>query len=218
MGAYDGAEIAELVGLLILHKLREAIPKVDFGLYRDDGLGTNEPMSGPRREQARKKIIKMMKELGFDITLQFGLMTADFLDVTLNLNTSSYKPYRKPNDTPCYIHKDSNHPPNTIKQLPKMVNSRLCSISSNEKVFKEAAPIYQTALNRSGYKDQLKFERSKPKNRQRKRKITWYNPPFNASCTTNIGKEFLKLIAKHFPQSIKKKTSWRKSSIDTMSN
>ena len=30
MGAYDGAEIAELVGLLILNILREAVPKIDF--------------------------------------------------------------------------------------------------------------------------------------------------------------------------------------------
>ena len=36
MGAFDGAEVAELVGLLILYRLRQAIPKIDFGLYRDD--------------------------------------------------------------------------------------------------------------------------------------------------------------------------------------
>ena len=33
MGAYDGAEVAELVGLLILHKLKEPAPGLDFGLY-----------------------------------------------------------------------------------------------------------------------------------------------------------------------------------------
>ena len=32
MGAFDGAEVAELVGLLILNRLRQAIPKIDFGL------------------------------------------------------------------------------------------------------------------------------------------------------------------------------------------
>ena len=69
MGAFDGAEVAELVGLLILHRLRQAIPKIDFGLYRDDGLGNYEPMSGARHEQARKKITKTIEELGLNITI-----------------------------------------------------------------------------------------------------------------------------------------------------
>ena len=32
-----------------------------------------------------------------------------------------------------------------------MVNKRLSSISCNEQVFKEASPVYQAALNNSGY-------------------------------------------------------------------
>ena len=210
MGAFDGAEVAELVGLLILHKLKIAVPKIDFGLYRDDGLGENEPLSGPKREQSKKKIFKTMKDLGFDITLEFGLKIVDYLDATLDLNTSAYKPFRKPNDTPCYINKHSNHPPNTTKQLPKMVNTRLCSISSNKTVFDEAAPIYQAALDKSGYKHKLSFEPIRPKNRQRKKQVTWYNPPFNASVSTNIGKQFLKLIDKHFPPNRKRKDKLEK--------
>jgi len=38
MGAYDGAEIAEFVGLYILSKLEKIIPQENIGLYRDDGL------------------------------------------------------------------------------------------------------------------------------------------------------------------------------------
>ena len=72
MGAFDGAEVAELVGLLILYRLRQAIPKIDFGLYRDDGLGKNKPMTPARRDQARKTIFKTLKELGLNITLEFG--------------------------------------------------------------------------------------------------------------------------------------------------
>ena len=73
MGAYDGAEVAELVGLLILHTLKEAAPQIDFGLYRDDGLGESDPMTGTKRERIKKKIIKVMKELGLSITIEFGL-------------------------------------------------------------------------------------------------------------------------------------------------
>ena len=111
---------------------------------------------------------------------------------------------------PCYIHKDSNHPPNTIKQLPKMVNSRLCDISSNAEVFREAIPMYQAALVKSGYNEKLRFEEERPKKRQRKRNITWFNPPFNKACKTNIGKEFLKLIDKHFPRHRKRKDKLEK--------
>ena len=140
-----------------------------------------------------------MKELGLAITIEFGLRQVDFLDTNFDLTNSAYKPYRKPNDNPCYVHVHSNHPHNTIKQLPKMVNQRLCSLSSNKEAFIEAAPTYQAALKKSGYKHILKFTPATPKQRQRKRKIIWFNPPFNAACKINLGKEFLKLVDKHFP-------------------
>ena len=42
-------------------------------------------------------------------------------------------------------------------------------------------------------------KQTQPKNKSRKRKIIWFNPPFNNYVANNIGKEFLKLITKHFP-------------------
>ena len=36
-------------------------------------------------------------------------------------------------------------------------------------------------------------------NRSRKRKVTWFNPPFSKSVSTNVGKYFLNLVDKHFP-------------------
>ena len=38
MGSYDGADICELFGLYILHKLGGKYGKIRIGLYRDDGL------------------------------------------------------------------------------------------------------------------------------------------------------------------------------------
>ena len=35
--------------------------------------------------------------------------------------------------------------------------------------------------------------------RSRKRNIVWFNPPYSDHVKPNIGKEFLKLIAIHFP-------------------
>ena len=36
------------------------------------------------------------------------------------------------------------------------------------------------------------------KRKKRKRRVTWYNPPYNEAVKTNIGGQFLKLIDKHF--------------------
>ena len=82
------------------------------------------------------------------------------------------------------------------------INQRLSRISANEEVFNKAAPPYQQALDKSGFKHKLKFEPpapEKPKKRYRKKEVIWFNPPFSLNVKTNIGKEFLKLIEKAFP-------------------
>ena len=38
MGSFDGAEVAEFVGLFLLHKLTSIMHLSDFALYRDDGI------------------------------------------------------------------------------------------------------------------------------------------------------------------------------------
>ena len=40
----------------------------------------------------------------------------------------------------------------------------------------------------------------KKNNRTRKRKITWFNPPFNINVATNVAKTVLTLIDRHFPK------------------
>ena len=101
-GAYDGAAICELVGLYLLHEMHEHFPAVDFGLYRDDGMGAHENLSGPNTERLRKKIIKLFKENGLDITFETNLIDVNFLDVSFSLVSGKYKPYRKPNNDPLY--------------------------------------------------------------------------------------------------------------------
>ena len=44
----------------------------------------------------------------------------------------------------------------------------------------------------------MQYKTYQPSNRKRKRKVTYFNPPYSANVKTNIGKEFLKLIQKHF--------------------
>ena len=111
----------------------------------------------------------------------------------------------KPNNIPLYVHNQSNHPPTIIKNIPKSINNRLTSISSDENAFKQSSATYQEALTKSGYRYKLSYptQTTDPINNtqrnRRKRKITWFNPPFSANVSTNVGKKFLKLIDKCFP-------------------
>ena len=51
MGSHDGAELCKLVGLYLLHQMRWKFSLVDFGLYRDDGLGCYKKAPGPVMER-----------------------------------------------------------------------------------------------------------------------------------------------------------------------
>ena len=109
MGSFDGAEICELVGLYILNLLCTRFSKDQVGLYRDDGLAALK-LSGPQADRARKDIERTFKECGLRVTVEILLKQADFLDVTLDLPTGKFWPYRKPNNDPLYINAKSNHP------------------------------------------------------------------------------------------------------------
>ena len=108
----------------------------------------------------------------------------DYLDITLDFNTGTHRPYIKPNGNPIYVHVESNHPPNIITNVPKSINTRLSKLSSNAEVFKETIPPYQEALEKSGHKYQLKYDpqattsAKKHKKKGRQRQITYFNPPY----------------------------------------
>lgn len=46
----------------------------------------------------------------------------NFLDITINLNTSKYYSYRKPNVETVYSHETSNHLPTVIRNLVSIVS------------------------------------------------------------------------------------------------
>ena len=100
MGSYDGAEVCELVGLFLLEKIRKECAGLELGLYRDDGLGITRNLSGPQSDRLKKKLFQIFKSCGLRITIECNLAQADFLDVTFNLFSEKYWPYRKPNNEP----------------------------------------------------------------------------------------------------------------------
>lgn len=200
MGAWDGAETCELVGLYILNKLRNKLPNFDHGLYRDDSLGVVE--TTPRNaEKIRQKLHTIMSELGLKITSRANIKVVEFLDVVFDLEKDNYRPFLKPGDRPMYVNKQSNHPPTILKNIPLAVNRRLCDISSSKEVFDQSVPLYQDALDKAGYDHKLEYqELHQVKKRKRKKSIIWFNPPFSMRLKTNVGKKFLALIDKHFPK------------------
>ena len=131
--------------------------------------------------------------------------------MTFNLFENTYKPYKKPGDKILYIHRESNHPQKIKKEMSRIIEKRLSKNSKNKEIFDENKKEYQDALKRSGYKETLKYNPEKiedksneksieenKKKKNRKRKIIWYNPPYNDSVKNNIGQRFLKIIDKHF--------------------
>ena len=106
----------------------------------------------------------------------------------------------KPNNKLSYIHRQSNHPPALLKNVPLNINKRLTNISSSKEVFDESIAPYQHALKESGYDHRLTYNPGPtPKNkRKRKRDILWYNLPFDSSVKTNLGRKFLHIVEKCF--------------------
>ena len=142
----------------------------------------------------------------------------NFLDVTFNLTNGTYKPYMKPNNQPLYVNVRSNHPPSILKHLPDNINHRLSDISCNEEAFNSSKRCYQRALQASGYTEELSYSnpatrtaQKRPKNRRRN--IIWYNPPYNKNVRTNVGKQFLNLIEKHFAVNNKHHKIFNKNNV-----
>ena len=207
MGSYDGAEACELVACYLLYQLNEQLGHLSLGLYRDDGLAVS--YQRPQQVEKDKKLIcKIFQKHGLKISIEANKKTINYLDVTMNLNTETYEPYTKPNNVPIYVHVKSNHPPAIIKAIPKGINYRLSSISSNEEVFDKSVAMYQEALERSGHKHKLTFEKKDTmppqqpgkRKRARKRNVTWFNPPYDKRVRTNVGREFLRIVDQSFPQ------------------
>ena len=214
MGSYDGAETCELVGTYLLNKIKHLFNN-DVGLYRDDGLAVLRNHTPSEAERVAKNLITEMKKYGLKITVDHSMKSVNFLDTTLNLQENSYKPYIKPNNTTHYVNIKSNHPNNVTKTIPKSVNQRLSNISSDENQFNKSKTTYQVALANSGYKDKLEFQPNNQKqaSRKRQRNIIWYNPPYSKNVATNIGRKFLNLIEKHFPNDNKLHKIFNKNNV-----
>ena len=92
-------------------------------------------------------------------TFSYNYVSEAFYVFYLNLTDGTYKPFRKPGDTPVYVHMQSNHPPAVKKNIPQNVENRLNMLSCNETVFNQAKPLYQDALRASRYTHELEYKK-----------------------------------------------------------
>ena len=159
--------------------------------------------NGQEAERIRKKLNSLFRQEGLSITAEANLLQVNFLDVTLNLQDESFKPFTKPNEDIKYVSKLSNHPPLVLQNIPVSINKRLSAISSNEEEFNSEKETYQKALKDANYDLMLHFDQENSqssKKRKRRRNVLWFNPPFSLNVKTNIGKKFFAILDKHFPK------------------
>ena len=200
MGSHDSAELCELVGLYLLDLLTKEFGKQNIGLHRDDVSSCFENISGPDSEKIKKKLFKIFKSNRLRITVECNLIVTDILDVTFDLKSATYYPYRKLKNELLCINKHSNHPPSIIHQIPSMISHRISQNSCDKNHFNKAAPHYNIALKNSGFHQNITYIPSPFKRQTRKRQIIWFNAPYSANVKTNVGKIFMRLVDKHFPR------------------
>ena len=96
MRSNDGAETCEIVGLFLLYSIGEKFNKDSIGLYRDDGLACFKNNNGHQNDKIkRKELIKVFQTHDLKLEIKCNLKNVDYLNITFDLNTGSYRPYRK---------------------------------------------------------------------------------------------------------------------------
>ena len=102
---------------------------------------------------------------------------------------------------------NSNHPPKTIKNLPKNIQKRISKTqSSSIRIFNNSKDLFNNVLSASRFQQRIRFEQHKTSatpRKNRKSNIIWFNPPYSANVTTQIGNKFLEILDKYFPKSHK---------------
>ena len=193
MGAYDGAEVCDIAGLFLLYNLANKFDKNSVGSHRDDGLALFKNINGQRADKIRKEFRQLFNESRLSLEIEYNLKTVNYLGITLDLNTGSYKPYRKPNDETLYIHTKSNHPANILKQPHISIETVLSNLSSNPEIFHEVSKHYQNILSQSGYDYKLQCKPPKNENenkskssKSRKGNVIWFNSTFSEDVSNNI--------------------------------
>ena len=92
MGSFDGAECCDIVGMYL--QLQDL--GINVGLHRDDLLASSR-LTKRQNELVKQKVSRIFAANGLEITgTETNKKSVDFLDVTLDIPSESFKPYMKP--------------------------------------------------------------------------------------------------------------------------
>ena len=105
-------------------QLSNIMINTDLGQYRDNSLIIIRNPNGPKLDSYRERISNAIKLLGFRIPINANQKIVNLLDVTLNVDKSTFEPYKKENDTPIYIDTSSRKPTTIIKQILKSISRK----------------------------------------------------------------------------------------------
>ena len=170
MGAYDGTEICEIVGCVLLYSINKILDPSSYGLYHVDGLIIVDKSTPKKCDGVKKWLHRLFDEFGFKLDTQTDLKIADYLDVTLNLYNGTVSPFRKWNQDLHYVDRGSNHPIQVFKHIPKGIEHRLSNNSSNKDIFERSKQEYEEALKNDGYRIKLEYRNRERSNTQKKEK------------------------------------------------
>ena len=118
-------------GIYILSHLTTFIKNKDGGLYRDDGLIILQQSNEQQKDGIKN--IETWKSFGFKKEIMTKLPEVDFLHATFDLKINTYRPHRKPNNTPSFIHMSWNHPSEILKRLPTSISKLLSRVLPTNK-------------------------------------------------------------------------------------
>ena len=135
------------------------------------------------------------------ISFTKNLKTINILDVTFDLCTGRYQPYKKSNDTPTYINVNSNRPPSITKALSDSIWKRISNISFDKATINNVAPFYNDVLYASGYQVNLTYQQHLPP--LKKSKIEKYNM-VKPTMQRESGNNYRKNISKTYWQALSK--------------
>lgn len=135
-GPSNSAQVPDLVGLYLLFQIGGAFPAIIAGFYRDYILLAVCGHSKTELNWLKKSLRSFLKDFfNLNIIYDINYRAVMFLDVTLNLDTSLYYPFRKLNKSIQYINVLSNHPKSTIKSIVISISIRVSTLSANKEIF-----------------------------------------------------------------------------------
>ena len=96
MGACDGAEACEIVGLFLLNNLGNKFEKDSVDLYRGNGLATSKNINGYHADKISKKLHQLFKKSGLSLETECKINTVNYLDISLDLTLAVTNHIAKP--------------------------------------------------------------------------------------------------------------------------